>query len=222
MTTCNLCCCRFLGFFARPKLDYNAARMLLINRRPRAAEVVANLAISRIEDEDRIPLFLAIADELESDTDLEVVYKGVEGLRNKTAHAAEIARGGPDRLVIKKFALIASWNKNVKPSNVERAHRMSPADWAVVVSFDPIDGFVTERAHRLLLVPCTDAGRCCTDAFSRRIGLRHAHLRGCRSGHTRRAGSGPRGNPVWPPYRDRISPALKRPTAAKIALELAF
>lgn len=96
---------RLLGEFANLQnwVDNVVAGIFFRQRMPNSAELVWERAISRINDKERIKLFRAIAEDLETDAELDCVndvFMRVKHLRDKIAHWPRATDLGDGRLAI--------------------------------------------------------------------------------------------------------------------------
>lgn len=101
---------RLLGEFSHLQecLDNLVAKKFLEVRIPAASQFFVNRAIKRISDEERAEVFLAIAQDLDSDAALSsfrAVFNRVKKLRDKCAHSARITPGANGVLVIEKSVI---------------------------------------------------------------------------------------------------------------------
>ncbi|AMT72128.1 hypothetical protein [Mycobacteroides immunogenum] len=116
---------QFLGAYSRVQnyVDEVVARTFFSKRLGMAAERVWKLAVSRIRDDERVPLFLAIADELKTDADLELfedVYKKRKTLRDGIAHSAHFAADGEHLVSIQRTVVATGLDPFPEPVKVDR------------------------------------------------------------------------------------------------------
>lgn len=112
---------RFLGAFSHLQdlLDEAVARTFFERRMPNAADLVWQRAVSRINDQERIELFLNISKDLGTDAELEsvqTIYMGLKKLRDQVAHSTQFTTQG-DQLKIGKTVL--SSLKKLPPAPME-------------------------------------------------------------------------------------------------------
>lgn len=115
----------FLGLFSHVQdlVDNVVAPTFFRRRIPMAADVVLKRTISRIKDEERVDLVLAIAAELNTDADLDsfkAVYMRVKRLRDKIAHSARFKAIDEDRMSIEKTMLVSIDESREAPIEVDR------------------------------------------------------------------------------------------------------
>lgn len=118
---------RFLGHFSNVQDQIeSAARMLCFKRMQKGGGIIGDFVVSRINDEERVRLLMAIAEEMETDADLsnfKTVFMRVKKLRDAVAHASAFRTGNdPDRLEISRVALMVptSRSKRATPDHVTR------------------------------------------------------------------------------------------------------
>ncbi|BAX98885.1 hypothetical protein MSTE_03585 [Mycobacteroides stephanolepidis] len=117
---------QFLGAFSNVQnfADEMVARIFFQARLGIAAEKVWSLAVRRIRDEERVPLFIAIAEEVESDADLshfEETYKRCKEMRDRIAHSVRFTPDG-EHLVTIQRTIIGSVTKPIpEPVEVDRS-----------------------------------------------------------------------------------------------------
>lgn len=103
--------------------DTMVARRFFDKQIPKVADFVWKRAVSRIKDEERIDLFLAIAEELDTDAELDsakAVFMRAKRLRDKVAHSASISANGEGRLTISKTLVSSFSEPKPDPTEVER------------------------------------------------------------------------------------------------------
>lgn len=93
------------GFSSVQGLIDEVAGMFFAKRMPKARDIVMKLAVSRIRDDERVRLFLAIAEDAGGDADLasfKTVYNRTKELRDSVAHSARIHPIGFDQLMLNR------------------------------------------------------------------------------------------------------------------------
>ncbi|AKP59815.1 hypothetical protein [Mycobacteroides abscessus] len=103
--------------------DTMVARRFFDKQIPKVADFVWKRAVSRIKDEERINLFLAIAEELDTDAELDsikAVFMRAKRLRDNVAHSASISANGEGRLMISKTLVSSLQEPTPDPTEVER------------------------------------------------------------------------------------------------------
>lgn len=115
---------RFLGAFSHVQdwMDNVIAWIYLKGQMPNAGEVVWDRAVSRINDKERVKLFLAIAKDIGTDAELDCVaaeYERLKRLRDKVAHSARMSDYGDGSLTLSKSHITALRATNWDPSKLE-------------------------------------------------------------------------------------------------------
>ena len=122
---------KFLGWFAHLQhwMDNVIAWRFFQDRMPNAANLVWERAVSRINDKERIKLFLAIAKDIGTDAELDsvaTVYAGLKELRDKVAHSAKFIDYGDGRLTISKSIITSFRDDDPDRTKIDR-HQLSKA-----------------------------------------------------------------------------------------------
>ncbi|CPR33979.1 Uncharacterised protein [Mycobacteroides abscessus] len=116
---------RFLGAFSHLQdlIDDVLARSFFERRMPKTADLIWQRAVSRINDRERIELFLNISEDLGTDAELEsvqTIYMRVKELRDRVAHSTQFTTTGGDRLAIGKTVLSSLKKLPPAPLEVDR------------------------------------------------------------------------------------------------------
>ncbi|MDO3335127.1 calponin homology domain-containing protein [Mycobacteroides abscessus] len=101
---------KLLGAFAHLQdfVDNAIAKMFFDKRMPHTADLVWRRAVSRINDAERIELFLNIAEDIGTDADLSStkdIYMGIKAVRDRVAHSATFRLDADGRLIMSKSVL---------------------------------------------------------------------------------------------------------------------
>jgi hypothetical protein len=105
----------FLGPFSHVQdvIDKVVTKIYFNKRIPKASAVVWRLAVSRIRDDERIKLFLAIAEDLDTDADLSnfgAIYNRVKSHRDLAGHSARFTTTSPDQIRIRRTLVLGPAN----------------------------------------------------------------------------------------------------------------
>ncbi len=116
---------RFLGAFSHVQdwMDNVIAWIFFKGQMPNAAAVVWDRAVSRINDKERVKLFLAIAKDIGTDAELDCVaaeYAELKQLRDKAAHSAKFFDYGDGNLTISKSHITALRENDWEPTKLEK------------------------------------------------------------------------------------------------------
>lgn len=114
-----------LGAFSHLQdlIDEIVARTFLEKRMPNTADLIWQRAVSRINDKERIELFLNISEDLETDADLEsvrAVYMRVKELRDRVAHSTRFTTTESGQLTMGKSVLSSLRKLPPEPLEVNR------------------------------------------------------------------------------------------------------
>lgn len=119
---------QLLGAFHHlQKLMDDIARKFFEQSIPKVANIIQKRLISRIKDEERVDLLLAISSQLEADANLESfrsVFTQVKAMRDSLAHSAAIDAVGVDQLKIVKSLIdsgIEPEGSHISRSEIEAA-----------------------------------------------------------------------------------------------------
>lgn len=114
-----------LGAFSHLQdlMDEIVARTFLEKRMPKTADLIWQRAVSRINDKERIELFLKISEDLGTDADLEsvgTVYMRVKELRDRVAHSTRFTTTEGGQLTMGKTVLSSLKKLPPEPLEVNR------------------------------------------------------------------------------------------------------